>query len=140
MPTDLQKSRLRLLVADLRTPGLKQLTKLLSKPGIGDCCLFRACVVAKAEGLPLIFENEIDRDNGGECVRVSNTNRQQSSRLNLIPAVMDFFGFSSTGGFLTPVKYDDEQMQNSKMSLDTLNDSGLTFPQIADLIEWEYAL
>jgi hypothetical protein len=53
--TEVNPDRVRLLVADLRTPGLKQATGVLTErydDGTeGDCCLGRACKVAIANGI-----------------------------------------------------------------------------------------
>lgn len=117
------KEHIALWVEDLRRGKWIQGTGRLAQNTINEteyCCLGRGCEVAILGGVPLA------RD------MLSSVHLYDQNAVIFPPRVSAWFGLASVPG-LTCRNRDAEQT-----SLVELNDFGLTFSQIADLIEWEW--
>lgn len=138
-----------LLIAQLRSGNYVQGTGRLKTNDGGFCCLGVACdIYAKATGLGLwdihgssrhmFVTNEYagknteildEKDENGDVIRVK-------SGSVLIKDVQDWFGFKDCGGQFNgdAVQIGDDQDAHSS-SLMGLNDNGMSFSSIADVIE-----
>lgn len=137
MPTDIQKERLRALTADLRSGKHKQV-KHLMQTSSGFCCLGRACDLS---GLGKWVESYSAATDHPELFYI--VDGRLGSELNLPVDVQDWYGFKSAGGFSVStwrIDHSDGTRKIIYQTLGSLNDDGLTFSQIADIIDWEYAL
>lgn len=116
MLTPEQKSRMRKLVEALRSGKYKQTAGRL-KTVYGFCCLGLACELSG------LSEWET-RASGFAYLKQLGT---------LDNAVIEYYGFEGDCGFRVPTANGDEHLAS-------LNDSGMTFPEIATLIEQHYGL
>jgi hypothetical protein len=108
----------KLWSADLRDPAHKQAKGALFD-GKGHCCLGRLCVV---------LNEQFVRDTSTQRYFVEGTNN-----FEVLPGrVMDRAGIATDGGQFVPAYGRIDSLADG-------NDEGLTFPQIADLIDcfWE---
>lgn len=118
------KERAMELVAALRSGKYKQATNALRK-GDSYCCLGVACEISGIGPWKFPTENDDDFYYQGE-------------RGVLPESVRVHFGMFSTQGMPNPSA--PTEIFNNTKALTTMNDSGLSFAQIADHIEknWEY--
>lgn len=116
MPNEIQRKNLKKLIAALRSGNYQQARGSLRTP-FGFCCLGVACDASHlAEWKGRTYFEYLEY--GG-----------------MLPEeIVNFYGFQNRHGFY--IKDRDERLQ----TLANLNDQGMPFAQIADLIEHEYNL
>lgn len=125
MLTTEQRTNMTELVAALRSGKYEQAGKYLSVDNLdgsfGYCCLGVACELSGKGHWTPERRYKIE-EAGGEMYHMPSQ-------------VMKHYGFGNSRGFgVEVIPYGSIYT----WWIDTLNDSGFTFNQIADLIEWEY--
>lgn len=115
-------------VKDLRTTGAQQATNFLFT-GVGYCCLGRLVVV-----LGKTF-TKIDDETDTYVVAGSDETAVLTAEL------LEMSGIRTTNGTMQiPIRKCDDGSTTVIIELTDANDSGLTYPQIADIIEYAHDL
>ncbi len=108
----------------LRSGKYKQTVGRLNRDNLEFCCLGIACEVALADGVDLdVSSKTVDSEPRG--LEISYNDHTGS----LPDAVAEWLGIDSDGGLVF------EDMNDKRLSLAVLNDGGMTFDQIADIID-----
>lgn len=123
MPNQEQREHLRELVSALRSRRYKQ-TKGYLKTDYGYCCLGIACEISNISDWKTII------DTTGEATRRKFCYERNDKYLPT--SVMEYYGF---GGHLTI-----SDRVGTWQYLAKLNDDGVSFEHIADIIEYEFNL
>jgi hypothetical protein len=137
---NVNKPIIREWIAELRNPDNKQCYERLKNIDGSRCCLGVLSDIAVKNNI--IPEPKIYRH--GYIYKEAVTNA--STTTDLLLSIEDWMGFSHTNGNLTiklPITinttYQVLIQESMFVSLVDLNDNEkLTFPQIADIIEWYY--
>lgn len=130
-------ARLQRLIEDLRSGRSRQATgrlkKILDNEGyrVGFCCLGRACELYRSETARGFWEHT---DTGELAFHPTNSVDDDTGSTTVMPRIVaDWYGFDN----LDPsIPYEDREGNKTYIHLSGLNDSGFTFDQIADMIEY----
>jgi hypothetical protein len=110
-----QKQHRKELVEALRSGKYEQTHSVLYEGNNSYCCLGVACEISGLDEFKIIN---------------SNNEHYYFDKSGLLPEkVMDYYGFKDREGMFC--------LYNSYYRLTSLNDTGFTFDQIADIIEYE---
>lgn len=116
------------LVKRLRSGLVVQTRKVLGRPDGSRCCLGVACDIAVEAGIATAVKRTVTPMDDGPDVHVGQVLYSYDGKLYTLPkSVREFFGFVTNGGSYTDIK--------GRKSLAFQNDNGLTFSEIADIIE-----
>jgi hypothetical protein len=139
-----QRYRMRELVVKLRSGEYPQVQNVLHTPK-GYCCLGVACDLSELGGwfrymTRIKFIVSEDKRLGTS----NNEVEHYSDDLTMPEAVVEYYGFAEQDGKIVGLYGRDRDerglARDSDVSCASLNDTGCTFDQIADILEMHYDL